>query len=330
MSGTVGRPEGAEDSLAARMAAGETSAAEESGDEGEDGGKRGELTENEGDGANEEAGEGGGKKAKKGGVRRRRTANELNLLRDPDEVIVELTEDELQRLAGNRKLHQLRYPTYIVCTHENFQLRSLEGLMAVKGTALKELDLSNNKLMVIDALEQFATLKTLKATRNLIAEVTIERLPRLKHLDLSYNKLDGIPDLSGFKALSHLNLSHNLIGTRPDTETSKDGWENFKNSSLQQLTHFDLSYNKLNWDQKAFNEQVQTLKDKKLKHIWFQGNEFVEQVEAYRIWIISNSTPRMCRIGRAWSSRPILGTSLLAASLLAASLLAASLLAASN
>ena len=95
---------------------------------------------------------------------------------------------------------------------------------------------------------------------------------------------------------------------------------------MQQLTHFDLSYNKLNWDQKAFNEQVQTLKDKKLKHIWFQGNEFVEQVEAYRIWIISNSTPRMCRIGRAWSSRPILGTSLLAASLLAASLLAASLL----
>ena len=39
MSGTVGRPEGAEDSLAARMAAGETSAAEESGDEGEDGGE---------------------------------------------------------------------------------------------------------------------------------------------------------------------------------------------------------------------------------------------------------------------------------------------------
>ena len=59
-----------------------------------------------------------------------------------------------------------------------------------------------------------------------------------------------------FQALSHLNLSHNLIGTRPDSETSRDGWENFKNSSLQKLAHFDLSYNKLDWDQKAFNEQV--------------------------------------------------------------------------
>jgi Leucine-rich repeat (LRR) protein len=105
-------------------------------------------------------------------------------------------------------------------------------------------------------LAQFSTLKTLKASRNEIAEVTIERLPRLKYLDLSHNRLDGIPDLSGFKALSHLNLSHNLIGSRPDSETSKDGWENFKNSSLQQLTHFDLSYNKLDWDQKTFNEQV--------------------------------------------------------------------------
>ena len=164
--------------------------------------------EAEGEEGKEGDAEGGdGQKKRKSGVRRRRNASELNLLRDPDDIIVELTEAELQRLAGTRKLHQLRYPTYIVCTHENFQLRDISGLQAVKGTALKELDLSHNKLMVVDALEQFSTLKTLKATRNLIAEVTIERLPRLKHLDLSYNKLDGIPDLSGFKALSHLNLS---------------------------------------------------------------------------------------------------------------------------
>ena len=31
-----------------------------------------------------------------------------------------------------------------------------------------------------------------------------------------------------------------------------------------------------------------TLKEKKIKHILFNGNAFVEQVEAYRIWIISN------------------------------------------
>ena len=95
-----------------------------------------------------------GKLERNSGVRKRRTSAELNLLCDPDNVIVELTESELQRLAGARKLHNLRYPTYIVCTHHNFQLRAIEGLQAVKGTALKELDLSHNKLMVLDALEQ--------------------------------------------------------------------------------------------------------------------------------------------------------------------------------
>ena len=59
----------------------------------------------------------------------------------------------------------------------------------------QELDLSGNKLMVLDGLEQFSTLKVLRAARNQITEVTIEKLPRLKILDLSHNKLDGLPDL---------------------------------------------------------------------------------------------------------------------------------------
>ena len=226
---------------------------------------------------------------KKKGIRKRRSAAELNLLRDPTDIVVELTESVLQELAGAKKLHQLRYPTYIVCTNANFQLRALDGLRAIKGTALKELDLSFNKLMVLDGLEQFSTLKTLKVRNNHITEVTIEKLPRLRYLDLSHNKLDGIPDLSGFKALAYLNLSHNYIGTRPDSETSRDGWENFKNSSLQQLSTFDLSHNQLNWDQKTFNEQVASLKEKRIKHLSFDENPFKEEVEAYRIWIISNT-----------------------------------------
>ena len=191
------------------------------------------------DGDLEEAGvpdeEGEGSEKKKRG-RRRRTAADLNLLSDPTDVIIELTESVLQELAGPRKkVHALRYPTYIVLTHPNFKLRSVEGLQAVKGTSLKELDLSNNKLSVLDNLEQFSTLKTLKASHNLIAEVcwpshihtlslhtttklifckagfplcstqvTIEKLPRLKYLDLSHNKLGGIPDLSGFKVIEQL------------------------------------------------------------------------------------------------------------------------------
>ena len=236
------------------------------------------------EGLDGEAGE-EGKKKRRG---RKKDASDLNLLEDPQDVVVELTADVLEELSGHKKLHQLRYPTFIVVTHPNFQLRSIEGLQAVKGTALKELDLSNNRLLVLDGLEQFSTLKVLRAAHNEIAEVTIEKLPRLKHLDLSYNKLDGIPDLSGFKALAHLDLSHNRIGTRPDSETSRDGWENFKHAPLQQLTTLKLNDNALAWDQKAFNEQVAMLKEKKLKHISLENNPFVDEVEAYRIWLISN------------------------------------------
>ena len=46
--------------------------------------------------------------------RRRRTAAELNLLSDPQDIVVELTESVLDELSGAKKLHQLRYPTYIV------------------------------------------------------------------------------------------------------------------------------------------------------------------------------------------------------------------------
>ena len=197
--------------------------------------------------------------------RRRRTAAELNLLSDPQDIVVELTESVLDELSGAKKLHQLRYPTYIVCTHNNFQLRSVEGLRAIKGTALKELDLSNNKLMRIDSLEQFSTLKVLKVTHNLLKEVLIEKLPRLRHLDVSHNYLDGIPDLSGLKSIAHLDLSHNLIGTRPDSETSRDGWEQLKNAPLQQLSTLrqiaDADVTQWRDLQQYYSTRVHTIRD---------------------------------------------------------------------
>ena len=235
--------------------------------------------------------------------RRRRTAAELNLLSDPQDIVVELTESVLDELSGAKKLHQLRYPTYIVCTHNNFQLRSVEGLRAIKGTALKELDLSQNKLMRIDSLEQFSTLKVLKVTHNLLKEVLIEKLPRLRHLDVSHNYLDGIPDLSGLKSIAHLDLSHNLIGTRPDSETSRDGWEQLKNAPLQQLSTLRLNNNKLNWDQQTFNEQVATLKEKKIRHLYLVDNPFVDETEGYRIWIISNC-PKLIDLDGEKASAP--------------------------
>ena len=104
---------------------------EELGDEGEE-----EAADDENEDANADpsgGAAGGGKRR----LRRRLRADELNLLKAPMDVIVELTEATLEELADNRKLHQLRYPTYLVFTHPNFQLRATDGLRAIKGTALK-------------------------------------------------------------------------------------------------------------------------------------------------------------------------------------------------
>ena len=104
---------------------------EELGDEGEE-----EAADDENEDANADpsgGAAGGGKRR----LRRRLRADELNLLKAPMDVIVELTEATLEELADNRKLHQLRYPTYLVFTHPNFQLRAIDGLRAIKGTALK-------------------------------------------------------------------------------------------------------------------------------------------------------------------------------------------------
>ena len=125
----------------------------------------------------------------------------------------------LEELADNRKLHQL-VPTYPSRTptqprrrptgardqgHRAQGTRGRPRRPCRAAAALpprpsaplrrQELDLSGNKLMVLDGLEQFSTLKVLRAARNQITEVTIEKLPRLKILDLSHNKLDGLPDL---------------------------------------------------------------------------------------------------------------------------------------
>ena len=155
-------------------------------DEGEEGeeGDKGDATADEG--AGDDEGEATGGKKKKSSARRRRNASELNLLRDPADIIVELTEVELQRLSKVRKLHQLRYPTYIVCTHENFQLRDISGLQAIKGTALKELDLSHNKLMVIDALEQVCA-----AAQRRTCEAMLRALGLMDQLSLLAGRLSS-------------------------------------------------------------------------------------------------------------------------------------------
>ena len=94
---------------------------------------------------------------------------------------------------------------------------------------LKELDLSNNKLVLVNSLLKLTTLENINLNNNVISSLPdlsvlksletlnlsgnlLEVLPRLKsesliYIDLSYNKFTSYPELKGCTALKDINIT---------------------------------------------------------------------------------------------------------------------------
>lgn len=93
----------------------------------------------------------------------------------------------------------------------NKGIQDLEGIQLLKG--LKSLDLSNNKLQVIDQLGDLKdSLENLNLSGNLIEETgPLSLLTGLKTLDVSGNLIENAGGIANLTALTALNISGNII-----------------------------------------------------------------------------------------------------------------------
>ena len=110
---------------------------------------------------------------------------------------------------SNKNLHELEIPSK--CKELKANYNSLQSLCLIPET-LEKLELTHNKIAMIDYINQNNNLKYLNLSYNrLISVEGIPNLSKLQILDISYNFL-GTEQLQVLKNLQHLkslNISHN-------------------------------------------------------------------------------------------------------------------------
>lgn len=103
-------------------------------------------------------------------------------------------------------------------------------------TNLKELNLSNNKIVVISHLSELKGLHTLQLSGNRVMEMQGLNLPMLTSLNLDRNRIKVISGLKGLKKLEELSLEANQI---KDPVLQEVGFQ------LVNLAELNLSSNKI-------------------------------------------------------------------------------------
>lgn len=93
---------------------------------------------------------------------------------------------------------------------ENKYLEKIPFCLTKFYTNIHHLDLSNNKLTIIDIINQFINLEILILNKNLIKEIpkTIGSLTKLKILKLNDNKLISLPE--EICSLASINIIFNI------------------------------------------------------------------------------------------------------------------------
>lgn len=136
--------------------------------------------------------------------------------------------DEIDTLENLKELKNL----YLGNNHKKIEDKDLVHIS--KLPVLKNLELSNNYLKDVSALNSIKSLETLDLNTNNIEDInSIKDIKRLGYLDLSKNK---IVDLTGINRLTQL-TTLKLNGNRIKDVTNL--------SNLTSLTTVDLSYNKI-------------------------------------------------------------------------------------
>ncbi|RFM30966.1 leucine-rich repeat domain-containing protein [Chitinophaga silvisoli] len=123
----------------------------------------------------------------------------------------------------------------LVCGGTRDQRWGINNLQPLRGLKkLKTLVLSNNEIDKIDCLDYFPDLEKLDLGNNrIVSLLAIQSHKRLKALDLSYNKLTNIGEISKFPFLQWLNVSSNQLQIMDRVD------------ELPLLQHLDLSDNQI-------------------------------------------------------------------------------------
>eukprot|EP00164_Ancoracysta_twista_P003318 GFYU01004429.1.p1 GENE.GFYU01004429.1~~GFYU01004429.1.p1 ORF type:complete len:924 (+),score=301.41 GFYU01004429.1:262-3033(+) len=207
----------------------------------------------------------------------------LNILQQPQRTITSLDFDTIQSLAA-RDLTTAQYPVYLYLQGQSFDLTSIEGIVAINKSALKELDLSGSRLDNIDELRHFEGggggkdagkgLKRLAIANNLLTSFDFH-FPSLLELNLTGNNLSEFPKLSLLRSLQTLRLGGNKIS---------GSWEIL--TECPQLVVVDLSNNEFDWDMIMFIQQVKNLAAlSNLQDINVQNNPIQEHM-VYREYML--------------------------------------------
>ncbi|CAL6057639.1 T9SS_type A sorting domain-containing protein [Hexamita inflata] len=98
-------------------------------------------------------------------------------------------------------------------TFERLSIRNnLTNINKLQNLNLKELDLQNNKINEVGALQQMVMLKILNLSGNLIEHINaVQHLANLRQLDISKNNIYDIQSLKTLQMLEKLNISHTKI-----------------------------------------------------------------------------------------------------------------------
>ena len=162
--------------------------------------------------------------------------------------------------------------TSLVCRdNENLTLLNVRG-----NTSLQSIDVTHNKLQVIDEIKTCTSLETLLCGSNRLTDLDVSDMTSLKVLHAAYNGMTSI-NVSGCTALEDLDCRRNSLTT---LDVTTNTYLIVLSCEFNSLTSLDVSHNLKLVELKAQNNQLASISfttllgaKVNLQTLWVQNNQ---------------------------------------------------------
>jgi hypothetical protein len=178
---------------------------------------------------------------------------EINNLEIPNPFILNHLTNSITIMLANNSINTIpnldKLNSLTRLAIDNNQITKIENLEKLN---LTHLNLSNNEIKEIEALDSLTKLKSLNLSGNLITEIkNLDKLTKLEELHLDDNHITELKNLEKLKNLKQLYISNNEIKELKNT------------GSVERI---QILHNLIE------NLDVELLKKSKLKYIWIEDN----------------------------------------------------------